>query len=62
MILIFECDNKPIKNWKIGKFKSTLKNKYKFHRYWWRWFAVTYFTGDLKEYGDAIRDSVWITV
>ncbi len=50
MTIIFECDGKT--NWKPGIFRSQL-GKHTFRRVWWAWFAITLYSGDLKEYGEA---------
>ena len=48
--------------WSPGRFRSTIGGR-KFRRFWWLWFAVTWFAGDLKEYGDVLRSGTveWIT-
>ena len=38
----------------FGRFRSTVGGK-RYRRWWFGFLAVTYFAGDQKEFGDAIR-------
>lgn len=51
-MIAFECG--PPFQWSPGRFRSTLGGK-RYRRYWWLWFAVTIYDGDMKDYGDALR-------
>lgn len=54
MLLMVECDGTRIPGLRYGKFKGTINGK-RFVRFWWKWFAVAYYAGDLKEYTDTVR-------
>jgi hypothetical protein len=58
VVVIFEVSNPPI--WKLGAFRSQLGGK-KYRRIWWLFFSVSWWPGDLQEYGDAIRGAEWRT-
>ena len=57
VIVIFEAALPPI--WKPGQFKSTLGGK-TYRRFWWLCFSLSFWGGDLKEYGDAVRHAEWV--
>lgn len=57
MIVIFECSHPG--QLKPGRFRSKLGGR-RFIRYWWLFFSVTLWPGDLQEYGDAVRGAEWI--
>lgn len=54
-MIILECDIHPV--WP-GSFQSLLGGR-QFRRWWFLWFAVAYWPGDLKEYGEACRGAEW---
>ena len=58
-MIIIEADARP--NWRPGLFKSNVGGK-RFRRVWWLWFAIAWYDGDLKEYGDTLRagETVWV--
>ena len=43
-----------------GRFRSTLGGR-PFRRVWCLWFALSWWPGDAKDYGDAIRDGCWLS-
>jgi len=56
MVVIFEMSQPPI--WKPGQFRSILGG-HRFRRVWWIWFSISWWPGDLQEYGDAVRQAEW---
>ncbi len=56
MVVIFEVSTPPIL--KPGVFRSVLGGR-KYRRAWWLFFSVSWWPGDLQEYGDAVRDAEW---
>jgi hypothetical protein len=57
MIVIFEASGPAI--WKPGQFRSLLGGR-KYRRVWWLWFSVSWWPGDVQEYGLAIRGAAWV--
>ena len=55
MIIIFECSRPALPP---GRFKSNLGGK-RFRRWWFLWFAVAFWPGDLHDYGEACKDGEW---
>ena len=55
MIIILECRNPPIRP---GWFRSEVGGR-PYLRVWCCWFAITYWTGEQSEFGNALRDSEW---
>ena len=45
--------------WKPGIFRSRLGGK-PYRRVWWACFALAWWQGNAKEYGEAVKCGVWI--
>lgn len=56
MVVILETGTPFLKP---GKIRTTLGGK-PFRRYWFGWFALAIWPGDLQEYGDAVRGGEWV--
>lgn len=51
-MIIIECDSDI--RWKPGWFSSTVGGR-NYRRVWWLFLALTWYAGDQKQFGDAIR-------
>lgn len=56
-MIIIEFDSSA--HWRPGRFRSTF-GKRPYRRYWWLWFAVTFWAGNQHEFGEAAKNAAWV--
>ena len=60
VMFIVELGVPPLRDcswWKPGYFRSTVGGR-KYRRFWWIFFAVTFYAGDQHQFGQAIESGM----